>query len=551
LQKILVLVLLSFVLSACKNNNSQENFSVKLDEKIICINLASEPETIDPVLNTAADSADMIYHMFEGLMKWQDSGELINNINLAEITNGQAKSYIKTNNQDGTVSYKFILRDDIKWSDGKKVSAQDFEYSWKRTVDPETQAPYGYILSMVHNAQEILDGKLPKENLGIKALDDKTLEIILDYDCEYFLEICAFPVMMPLREDMINSQGDQWTFEPESYISNGAFKLTDWVHNSYIDLIPNENYYDKNKIKINKLRFVLISNAESGLNAFKNNELDFIQAIPENEIESLKQQEEFMSDLYLGTYYVSFQTQKSPFDNLLVRKAFSLAIDRNYLVENITRANQVPAGAFVAFGIKDKDLNQDFRKVGGDFYSVLKSDYQANCDQARKFMTEAGYPNGNNFPIVEYVYNGESNQAIAEALQDMWKQVLGVTVELNNQDWSVMLEMHQSGEYQIMSNRWIADFKDAISFLNINTSWSGNNAEKYFSQNYDELINKSNSSSPDRIKFLHQAEELLIKQDCVKAPLFFLTNARMLKKNITGVFYMPLGSYFFMYADKN
>ena len=512
----------------------------------ITVNLASEPMTMYPSLNSSVDGGIMALHLFECLMKWEDSGKLVP---------GQAESYEKTENDDGTVTYTFKLRDGIKWSDGKDVTAGDFEYSWKRLVNPETAADYNYMLDGVVNATEIMAGEKDPDELAAKALDDKTFEVTLVNDLNYFEELCAFPAMMPVREDMIEKAGDQWTFDTATYISNGAYKLKEWTHNSQIVVEKNENYYDVENLGPETITFKLMDDQNAMLSGFNSGELDFIEDVPQAEIANLIASGDMKIVDYIGTYYVCFQTQKAPFDDPRVRKAFSLAIDRTYIVNQVTESGQVEAGGFVPSGVYDADGadGDDFRTVGGDYYKPTDADYEANCDEARQLLADAGYPNGEGFPVVEYLYNtSDAHKAVAEALQFMWEEELGVKVTLNNQEWAAFLQTRKDGDYSIARNGWIADYNDPISFLDMWMTGGGNNDAQYANDDYDALIKqaKTTTDNAERMDLLHQAEDKLIGEDSVLAPLYFYTQKYMLADGIEGMYYCPLGYFFFGYTHQ-
>ena len=514
----------------------------------LAVCLASEPMTIDPALNSAVDGAIMTNHMFEGLVKWVDNGS-----GEAELAPGQAESWEKTVNDDGTVTYAIKMRDGIKWSDGKDVTAGDFEYSWKRLADPATAADYCYMIDMVQGYAEVADGSADKDTLGIKAVDDKNLEITLSYDCPYFEEIMAFPATFPVRQDMVESS-DNWTFDPSTYIGNGPYKMTEWSHNAYISMEKNENYYDYANLGPDTITFKLMDDSNAMLSGFKSGELDYIQEAPQAELPNLIASGDMKIVDYLGTYYVCFQTQKAPFDNPKVREAFTLAVDRNYIVEKVTQSGQVEAGAYVPSGISDAEEGSDFRKDGGDYYDPTKDAYEANCEKARQLLAEAGYPNGEGFPVVEYLYNtNDAHKAVAEALQNMWEQELGVTVTLNNQEWNAFLQTRKDGDFSIARNGWISDYNDPVSFLDMWVTGGGNNDAQYANPDYDNLISqaKAESDPAARMKLLHQAEDILVGQDYVVDPLYFYTQKYMLRDGIEGMYYTPLGYFFFGYCTQS
>ena len=525
----------------------------------ITVNIASEPQTMDPALNSSVDGGIMALHLFEGLMKWEDSGEAANGsdgtANNGKLVPGQAESYEKTENEDGTVTYTFKLRDGIKWSDGKDVTAGDFEYSWKRLVNPETAADYNYMLDGVVNANEIMNGEMDPSELAVKAVDDKTFEVTLVNDLSYFEELCAFPSMMPVRQDIIEEAGDQWTFDVATYISNGAYTLKDWTHNSEIVMEKNENYYDVANLGPETITFKLMDDQNAMLSGFNSGELDFIEDVPQAEIANLIASGDMKIVDYIGTYYVCFQTQKAPFDDPKVREAFSLAIDRTYIVNQVTQSGQVEAGGFVPAGIYDAagSTGDDFRTTGGDYYKPTDADYEANCERARELLAEAGYPNGKGFPVVEYLYNtSDAHKAVAEALQFMWEEELGVTVTLNNQEWAAFLQTRKDGDYSIARNGWIADYNDPISFLDMWMTGGGNNDAQYANDDYDALIKEAKVTTDNeaRMDLLHQAEDKLIGEDCVLAPLYFYTQKYMLADDVAGLYYCPLGYFFFGYTHQ-
>ena len=515
----------------------------------LAVCLASEPQTIDPALNSAVDGAIMINHMFEGLVKWVDDGE-----GNAVTAPGQAESWEKVVNDDGTVTYTFTLRDGIKWSDGQPVTAGDFEYSWKRLANPETAADYCYMIDMVQGYASVADGSADPDTLGVKALDDKTLEVTLSYDCPYFEEIMAFPATFPVRQDVVEGN-DEWTYDVSTYIGNGPYKMAEWSHNAYILAEKNENYYDYDNLGPDTIRFTLLDDANAMLAAYNSGELDFIENFPTDEMANYLASGEITVADYLGTYYVCFNTEDEVFSDPLIREAFSLAIDRNYIVENVSQAGEVPATAYVPSGVNDAEgpSGDDFRTVGGEYYSVAEEDYEANCERARELLAEAGYPNGEGFPTVEYTYNtDDKHKAIAEALQNMWQEVLGVTVTLSNQDWNVFLESRKQGDYQIARNGWIADYNDPCSFLDMWYTGGGNNDAQYSNPEYDAQIDpsKATSNQEERMAAFHAAEDILIEQDSVLAPIYFYTQLYMLADDIQGMYYTPLGYFFFGYTSQ-
>ncbi|MBM6869821.1 peptide ABC transporter substrate-binding protein [Pseudoflavonifractor phocaeensis] len=537
------------LLAGCSNTTEQSSgFNLNL-----CF--ASEPETMDPTLNRTVDGNVMMNHLFEGLYKYVDSdpsGDGRNGATAVLVPGQAAEEPAVTENADGTYTYTFTLRDDIYWSDGEPVTANDFVYSWQRLVDPETASPYNTIIAMVVNANEIINGEKDKSELGVKAVDDKTFEVQLTYNCSYFLDICAFPNTMPLREDVVEGNST-WSQDPSTYVCNGPYKMASWTHDAEIVMAQNEKYYNVEELGPDTLTFKLMDDANAQLTAFNNGDLDYMQNPPTDETASLLVAGTLLPGDYLGTYYCCFNNQKAPFDDVNVRRAFSLAIDRNYIVQQVTQSGEVPAGGWVPSNVVDAQGTDgdDFRTVGGDYIDV--NDYEANCELARQLLAEAGYPNGEGFPEVTYLYNtDERHGAIAEALQSMWKEVLGVQVRLDNQDWNVFLETRSKGEYSMCRNGWIADYNDPVSFLDMFMTSNGNNDAHYSNSEYDAIMTEvlSDSDAEGRMALMHQAEDLLMEQDCAIAPLYYYSNPYMISDNVHGMYYSPLGAFIFSYCTQ-
>lgn len=555
---LLAVMMLVGVMTACspkapvepEDSSTPETPVAEGEDLNLAVCLASEPQTIDPALNSAVDGGIMLSHFFEGLMKWVDDGE-----GNAKLVEGQAASYEKTENEDGTVTYTFKLREDAKWSDGQAVTAEDFVYSWQRLATPETAADYSYMIGLVKGFDEVNGGTAEPSTLAVAAPDAQTFEVTLITDAVYWLEICAFPATFPVRKDIVEANGDQWTFDPETYVGNGPYKMSEWVHNSYIKAVPSDTYYDVANLGPASITFQLMDDANAQLTAFQSGDLQFIEEVPVDEIPTLVASGDLVIVPQFGTYYACFNVQKAPFDDVRVREAFSLVIDRNYIVENVTQTGQVPATGFVCPGLSDAEgvSGDDFRTVGGDYYSVAAEDYEANCEKARALLADAGYPNGEGFPAVEYLYNtNENHKAIGEALQNMWQTELGVTVSLNNQEWGVFLETRKEGNYQIARNGWLPDYNDPMSYLDMWLTDGGNNDAQYSNAEYDALIKSAMETADpvERMKLMHQAEDLIIGTDKALVPIYFYTQKYMLDPAVEGMFYNPLGFFYFMNCTK-
>lgn len=506
----------------------------------VCV--GPEPDSIDPAYNEAVDGATMLIHAFAGITKLDKNG----------VPQPDMAKEVKVSTD--LLTYTITLRDGLKWSDGKALVAQDFIYAWQRAIDPKNATTYGYMLGNIKGVNDIIaakpDSKYDLNSIGAKATDDKTIVITLDAPTSYFMEILAFPTLFPVRKDIVEGN-DKWATDPKTYISNGPYRMKSWVTKSEIVFEKNPNYYDAKSIGPDTIRFVLMDDDNAILAAFKSGGIMFADSFPNDEIDALRSTPEFNLASQLGTYYVGFNCTKAPFDNVKVRQALSLAIDRNFIVEKIGKAGQLPAGAYVPVGMTDGDPTKEFRTVGGDYYSVKAADYAANVTKAKALLSEAGYPDGKGFPKFEYMFNTSTgNKLIAEALQNMWKTTLGVDCTLVEQEWGVFLTTRQNGAYQVARNGWLADYNDPITFLDMWVTGGGNNDSKWSNKDYDALI-AGVKASGDRIKRyadMHKAEDILMKEAPV-APIYYYVDMFLKSTKLNGFYSSPLGFKYFMYAS--
>ena len=287
-----LVVLLSMTFFGCSKQETAAPVAAASDTFDLSVCFASEPQTIDPALNSAVDGAVMLQHFFEGLMKWADGGNPATdkgNMNYAKLVNGQASSYEKVVNADGTVTYTFKLRPDAKWSDGKAVTADDFVFTWQRLANPETAADYCYMIDMVKGYAEVNSGAADPSTLAVSAPDASTFQVTITYDCPYFLEVCAFPATFPVRKDIVEANPDTWTTADNSanYISNGPYKLAEWVHDSYIKMVPNEHHYDVANLGPDSITFRLLADQNAMLAGYRSGDLQFIDDMPVDEVAGL------------------------------------------------------------------------------------------------------------------------------------------------------------------------------------------------------------------------------------------------------------------------
>ncbi|MBQ2062397.1 MAG: peptide ABC transporter substrate-binding protein [Oscillospiraceae bacterium] len=588
MKKILALLLaltMMVALVACGGNNTPAPSD---GGSSIAVCLASEPDTLDPALNSAVDGATLISHLFSGLAKWsQDSkGALV-------IVPDAAEELVEgVENADGTVTYTYTLREGLKWSDGKDVTAGDFAFAWQRAASEDLGADYGYMF-------EVVDG-YGTDALNVKAVDDKTLEVTLANAVSYWNELLAFPTYFPVREDIVSDEG--WATEPATYVSNGPYTMTGWDHNSVITLEKNPNYVDADEILMDKIEFYLSDDANNMVANFKNGTWQLIDDVPTNEMASLQAEypDEYVVAGQIGTYYVCWNINEDilPADSGLtgveaenaraeIRNAVGLLFDRNYIVEEIGQAGQVPASSFVAMGMTNPDGTQFYETAGNNtgfngYYDVSKEAVETNYNQAievlkKYYAYDEAAGKFTNFPTMTYLYNtSEGHKAIGEYLQAQLAGI-GITMNLENQEWNTFLNTRKNGDYSIARNGWLADYNDPICFLDMWTTGSGNNDVQFgkgnnaevkaysldltdlgydvkvengtWAETYDVLIKtiKGCTDNAVRYQLMHRAEDLLMSTGCI-CPLYFYTDTYMISKDVKGFFSNPLGYKYFMYC---
>ena len=614
MKKILALLLAAamvFALAACGSSEAPAATEAPADAteapaeaaaSSLAVCLASEPDTIDPALNSAVDGATMVSHLFSGLAKWaqDETGALV------IVPDAAAELSEGVENEDGTVTYTYTLRDGLKWSDGQPVTAADFVFAWNRAASPALAADYGYMFEVVDGYAEMwetdADGNIvnPDAKLNVTAVDEKTLEVTLANSVAYWNELLAFPTYFPVREDVVANEA--WATDPSTYVSNGAYTMTGWEHNSVITLEKNPNYVDADEILMDKIEFYLSDDSNNMLTNFENGTWQLIDDVPTNEIANLKTEypEEFVVAGQIGTYYVCWNINEAilPASSTLtgaeaeaakaeIRNAIALLFDRNYIVEEIGQAGQVPASSFVAMGMTNPDGTQFYETAGSSdeyngYYNVSADAFEANFAQAvetlKKYYTyDEATGMFTDFPTLTYLYNtSEGHKAIGEYLQSALAGV-GITMNLENQEWNTFLNTRKEGNYSIARNGWLADYNDPICFLDMWVTGSGNNDVQFgkgghkdvaiysldltdlgyelkvengtWAQTYDELISliKSCTDNEVRYELMHRAEDLLMSTGCI-VPLYFYTDIYMLDDSVQGFFSNPLGYKYFMYC---
>ena len=514
---------------------------VNTNDQGIIVNLSVEPKTIDPSLNAQIYGVIYISHVFEGLtVRDRDN----------KIVPGVAESWEIS--EDGK-TYTFFLRTNSTWSDGKPVVAEDFVYSWQRQVDPKVASEYSYQHEPVKNAMAITRGELPVEALGIKALDDHTLVVELEAPTAYFLEVIAFPTFSPLRKDIIEQYGDKWTLSPETYIGNGPYVMSERNIDENIIMVKNPNYWNADTIVAEKITFVFMQNGAAAVAGIKDGSLHMAYEPPQKDIPTLTEEGLIQIKPLIATYYYPINVTNQYLKDPRVRKALSLAIDRNYIVEQVTKGGQKPAGGWVPYAVND--VNGDFRINGGDFYDISKEGYVKNIEMAKKLLADAGYPNGEGFPVIEFKTDPGNHVEIFEAVQQMWKEHLNIDSTITQIDNALLGQTLLEKNFMIGRLYWSADYSDPMSMMSLFTSYNTQNNGGYSNKRYDELIGQAMSTDDNNIRMqaMHEAEKILIEEDMGAIPLYFFTEPLLVNPKLKDVVYNPLGfhKFFYAYLDEN
>lgn len=514
---------------SCSSQNKERN------SKELFINASEEPKTIDPTLS----GNDFVYprHIFETLIVKGKDGSL---------EGGAAKSW---NISEDGLTYTFYLRDNAKWSDGKKVIADDFVYAMQRACSPKSGAEYTSFIEYIKNAVKILSNDIPVERLGVRAIDDNTLEIVLEAPTGYFLDILTYPIFAPVRKDIIEKYDDKWTLSPESYIGNGAFIMTERSPDEKIVVVKNTNYWNKDNIIPEKITFVMMKEPTLALAGLKDGSLDFSVYIVEQDLDKLKSDGIVNIAPYFSTFAFGINATNEVLKDIRIRKALSLAIDRNYIVENVVPTAKRPTSAWVPVGAYDVD--GDFRENGGEYIDISKNAYSNNVEMAKKLMADAGYTNGEGFPVLEYKTTGNLVYIqVAESIQNMWKEILGIDLKISSMEGAYYQQMRSEKNYELIRTLWIGDYSDPMTFLENYLSYRSQNIAGYSNTEFDKNIEiaKNTSIQDIRMKAMHEAERIMIEEDNILIPIYNPSNPILVSKRLKDYLLTPLLEYQFHYA---
>ncbi len=515
--KLFIIILFSCLLMACIGGESKVTTGNR--DGILHLGNGTEPQGLDPHVVTGVPESRILRALFEGLV--------VKNPYTLELEPGVAQRW--ETSEDGLV-LTFHINPAARWSNGDPVTAHDYVWSWQRAMNPAMGNLYAYMLFPVVNAEAYTTGKLEDPNdLGVKALDDLTLQVTLNEPTPYFLQLMdhysTYAVHRPTIEKFgkATDRFTKWT-RAKNIVSNGPFNLSEWLLNRRISVKKSETYWDADKVKLNGIVFYPTENIVSEERMYRAGQLHLTNDTPLEKIPVYQAMENtpFMQAPYLGTYYYMLNTQRAPVDDIRVRKALSMTVDREKLTRTVMQGLVTPAYAITPPGT----LGYQPPKLFG--YDVEK---------AKALLAEAGYPNGEGWPGLELMYNtSESHRKIAVAIQQMWKDALNIEVTLANQEWKVYLDALTQMEYQVARRGWIGDYVDPNNFLDMFLTGGGNNKTGYADPLYDELILSKApkaKSKQERFALFYEAETLLMEEMPI-IPIYTYSIKRLVDPAVKG-----------------
>lgn len=491
------------------------------------INNGAEPQSLDPSHIQGVPEHRIYMSLFEGLV--------INDPKTCRALPGVAQKWSVS--PDG-MTVTFTLRKNAKWSDGSKVTASDFVDGWLRTLAPETGAEYAYMIGMiVKGAEEYNGGNGKASDVGVKAINDTTLEVQLKSAAPYAIDMMTHYAFSPLPMKAIAKYGDEW-IKPGKFVGNGPFVLKDWKPQQYVLVEKSKTYWDNRNVKLKTIKFLPIEDNKTAYNMYKNGETDWNTGVALDLLDEIKLRKDYQVAPQVATYYYIFNTTRAPLTDVRVRKALSMSVDKKTLVDKITKGGQIVADAI------SPAMPPYVPPKGNPF----------NVEQAKKLLAEAGYPNGQGFPKLTVIYNtNDGHKKIAEYIQQQWKNNLGIDISLQNQEWKTFLDTRSnSHDFEIARAGWVGDYLDPNTFLDMFIKGSGNNDGLYDNPKYDELIKKAPTLKGDeRYKAMQQAEGYLIDQDQAIMPLYYYVEQNLIDTTKwNGWYNNPLGIHNWKFISK-
>lgn len=497
--------------------------------------LSNEQDGIDPGVTNNSFAAIFLGNCFEGLVTNDSTGSVVA---------GSAEKWEISD--DGTV-YTFHLRDGLKWSDGSPLTAADFVYAVQRVLTPATAGLYvDMVTAYVKNAKEFYDGKATADELGFKALDDKTVEITLSQPTSYFIDVLSMWVYDPVQKATIEANGDKWTNSPDTYICNGPFKITQMNMGESMVLEKNENYWNAANVAMEKVTLRYILDTSTALTAYESGEVDGINVIPASDFNRLKAENAgIRSFSNYGTVYYLLNCEKEPYNNPLVRKALNLAVDRQSIIDNVVQIDAKPAYNTIApgYAVDGKDITE-----GRSDRGLTPT---ADVEAAKAALAEAGYPDGKGFPTLHLsFYSDDTVKKVVEAIAEMLETNLGIKVEVTSNDWAIFYDNVKSGDYEVAAMGWSADYMHPMSFLSLLVTDDPNNHSNYSNQEYDALVKQIVVEKDPAVaaEAVRKAEDIVM-DDYASLNLYYKASNFLMKDYVKGYFMTASGTMYFKEAS--
>ncbi|KOO47920.1 peptide ABC transporter substrate-binding protein [Viridibacillus arvi] len=535
---VLFVAVFAIVLSACTANKDAGKEPSSTDgggdakEKVLYLNNGSEPTSFDPSVGFNAVSWNALNNLMEGLVRFNDKDQPV------EAT---AEKY--TVSDDG-LTYTFTIRDGAKWSNGDAVTAGDFVFGWLHMLDPETASPAAFLAYPIDGAEAYNTGEGKAEEVAIKAIDDKTFEVKLNAPTDAFLSIITNPSFFPVNEK-VATENPKWFAEADSFVGNGPFNLSEWEHDVKFVFKKNDQYWDKDIVKLDKVDWAMVNDTNTEYQMYKSDELD-VSSVPAELAEQLKNDKELHVEDQAGIYFYRFNVEKKPFTNKKIRQAFAKAVDQENIVQYVTKNGEKAAHGFVTYGFKGPD-GKEFRESVGDLVSLDK-------EEAKKLLKEGMKEEGwSKLPKVTLTYStSPEHQNIAVALQSQFKEALGVDAKLQNVEASVFLAEQKELKHQTSRSSFLYDYADPINALESFITGSPMNRTAWSNKKFDSLIKsaKQETDAAKRWETLQDAERVLIDEAPI-VPLYFYNQVSLEKSNISGIVRHPVGYTELKWADKN
>lgn len=517
--------------SSGSESSAQDSSEASAAAQEMTFVLNNIPDGLDPTVTNNSFSQYVILNCFEGLVTYDETGSVVP---------GSAESW---DISEDSLTYTFHLRDGLKWSDGTPLTAEDFVYSIQRVLTPSTAAQYvSMVADYIVNAQEFYDGTATAEELGVKALDDQTLEITLIQPTSYFIDILSMWVYDPVQKATVEANGDSWSTSADTYVSNGPFKVTGMSMNENVILEKNENYWNADSVTLEKLTFRYVLDLATALTAYESDEVDGVISIPSSDYARLKADGAGVQVCAnYGTVYYNINCGVAPYDDPLVRKALNLAIDRQSIIDNVVQVDAEPAYSYLAPGyVVD---GADITEGRGSFGLSASADVEA----AQAALAEAGYPNGEGFPTLQLsYYDNDTVKKVVEALAEMFKTNLNINVEISSNEWAIFYEDVQNGNYEVGAMGWSADYLNPMSFLPLFKTGDSTNTTFYSNASYDALVDQvmAESDPAAAAELTLQADEI-ISGDYACLPLYYKSNSYLMHDNISGYYMTASGGLYF------